>query len=163
MWFVKRRRWGDVEGVLGELLSKYATGAVPIPDTGGLDADLVELALLVQRGMTGEPGELVTALAASAPRNPRAAQIVRPPPYASTPCWILGTRLFPRFRVKAHAGRRCWASDTLPAMSPPGVDYRRDPAQGGTWKLPGCLYRCEAPSASGCSSAAPAPPCAATR
>src|SRR3954465_3611913 len=70
------RRWTDVEGVLGDLLSEYATEAVPIPDTGNLAADLAELAWLVRRGMTGGPGELVTALAAAAPRNPRAAQIV---------------------------------------------------------------------------------------
>ncbi|MFU8851934.1 TetR/AcrR family transcriptional regulator [Micromonospora sp. SL1-18] len=71
------RRWTDLEGVLGDLLSEYASEVVPIPDTGNLDTDLEELALLIRRGMTGEPGELVTALAAAAPRNPRAAQIVR--------------------------------------------------------------------------------------
>jgi AcrR family transcriptional regulator len=71
------RRWTDLEGVLGDLLSEYASEVVPIPDTGNLDTDLEELAMLVRRGMTGEPGELITALAAAAPRNPRAAQIVR--------------------------------------------------------------------------------------
>ncbi len=71
------RRWTDLEGVLGDLLSDYASEVVPIPDTGDLDTDLEELALLIRRGMTGEPGELITALAAAAPRNPRAAQIVR--------------------------------------------------------------------------------------
>jgi AcrR family transcriptional regulator len=71
------RRWTDVEGVLGDLLSEYASDVVPIPDTGALATDLEELALLVGRGMLGEPGELVTALAAAAPRNPRAAQVVR--------------------------------------------------------------------------------------
>jgi AcrR family transcriptional regulator len=71
------RRWTDLEGVLGDLLSEYAVEAVPIPDTGDLDADLVRLALLVRRGMIGAPGDLVAALAAAAPRNPRAAQIVR--------------------------------------------------------------------------------------
>ncbi|MFU8873100.1 TetR/AcrR family transcriptional regulator C-terminal ligand-binding domain-containing protein [Micromonospora sp. SL4-19] len=71
------RRWTDLEGILGDLLSEYASEVVPIPDTGNLDTDLEELASLVRRGMTGEPGELITALAAAAPRNPRAAQIVR--------------------------------------------------------------------------------------
>jgi AcrR family transcriptional regulator len=71
------RRWTDLEGVLGELLSEYASEVVPIPDTGNFDTDLEALALLIRRGMTGEPGELLTALAAAAPRNPRAAQIVR--------------------------------------------------------------------------------------
>jgi AcrR family transcriptional regulator len=71
------RRWTDLEGILGDLLSEYAREAVPIPDTGDLDTDLEELALLVRRAMTGERGELITALAAAAPRNPRAAQIVR--------------------------------------------------------------------------------------
>lgn len=71
------RRWTDLEGVLGDLLSEYASEVVPIPDTGDLGTDLEELALLVRRGMTGEPGELITALATSAPRNPRAAQVVR--------------------------------------------------------------------------------------
>ncbi|MEU8262362.1 TetR/AcrR family transcriptional regulator [Micromonospora sp. NPDC048999] len=71
------RRWTDLEGVLGDLLSEYASAVAPIPDTGNLDTDLEELAQLVRRGMTGEPGELITALAAAAPRNPRAAQIVR--------------------------------------------------------------------------------------
>ncbi|MFD2766486.1 TetR/AcrR family transcriptional regulator [Micromonospora eburnea] len=71
------RRWTDLEGVLGDLLSEYASEVVPIPDTGKLDTDLEELASLIRRGMTGEPGELITALAAAAPRNPRAAQIVR--------------------------------------------------------------------------------------
>lgn len=71
------RRWTDVEGVLGDLLSEYAQEAVPIPDTGDLDTDFAELASLVRQGMTGEPGELVRALAAAAPRNQRAAQIVR--------------------------------------------------------------------------------------
>lgn len=71
------RRWTDVEGVLGDLLSEYASEAVPIPDTGDLATDLEELALLVRRGMTGGPGDLITALAAAAPRNPRAAQVVR--------------------------------------------------------------------------------------
>ncbi|MEU2614653.1 TetR/AcrR family transcriptional regulator [Micromonospora sp. NPDC007271] len=71
------RRWADLEGVLGDLLSEYADVVVPVPDTGDLDTDLEELALLVRRGMTGEPGELVTALAAAAPRNPRARQVVR--------------------------------------------------------------------------------------
>jgi AcrR family transcriptional regulator len=71
------RRWTDLEGVLGDLLSEYASEVVPIPDTGDLDTDLEALALLVRRGMTGEPGELIAALAAAAPRNPRAAQIVR--------------------------------------------------------------------------------------
>lgn len=71
------RRWTDLEGVLGDLLSQYASEVVPIPDTGDLGADLEELAMLIRRGMTGEPGELITALATSAPRNPRAAQVVR--------------------------------------------------------------------------------------
>ncbi|MEV5763993.1 TetR/AcrR family transcriptional regulator [Micromonospora sp. NPDC052213] len=71
------RRWTDLEGVLGDLLSEYASEVVPIPDTGDLGTDLEELALLIRRGMTGGPGELITALAAAAPRNPRAAQIVR--------------------------------------------------------------------------------------
>lgn len=71
------RRWTDLEGVLGDLLSEYAAQAVPIPDTGDLGADFAQLAQLVRRGMTGEPGELITALAAAAPRNPRAAQVVR--------------------------------------------------------------------------------------
>lgn len=71
------RRWTDLEGVLGDLLSEYASEVVPIPDTGDLGTDLEELALLVRRGMTGEPGELITALATSAPRNLRAAQVVR--------------------------------------------------------------------------------------
>ncbi|WP_025619527.1 TetR/AcrR family transcriptional regulator [Salinispora cortesiana] len=71
------RRWTDLEGVLGDLLSEYASEVVPIPDTGDLGTDLEELALLVRVGMTGEPGELITALATSAPRNRRAAQIVR--------------------------------------------------------------------------------------
>ncbi|TDC54713.1 TetR/AcrR family transcriptional regulator [Micromonospora sp. KC207] len=71
------RRWTDLEGVLGDLLSEYASEVVPIPDTGDLDTDLEELALLIRRGMTGEPGELLTALAAAVPHNPRAAQIVR--------------------------------------------------------------------------------------
>jgi AcrR family transcriptional regulator len=71
------RRWTDVEGVLGDLLSEYASEVVPIPDTGDLATDFEELALLVRRGMTGEPGELITALAAAGPRNPRAAQVVR--------------------------------------------------------------------------------------
>uniref|UniRef100_A8M7I5 Transcriptional regulator, TetR family n=1 Tax=Salinispora arenicola (strain CNS-205) TaxID=391037 RepID=A8M7I5_SALAI len=71
------RRWTDLEGVLGDLLSEYASEVVPIPDTGDLGTDLEELALLVRHGMTGEPGELITALATSAPRNPRAAQVVR--------------------------------------------------------------------------------------
>lgn len=71
------RRWTDLEGVLGDLLSEYASEVVPIPDTGDLGTDLEELALLVRGGMTGEPGELITALATSAPRNPRAAQVVR--------------------------------------------------------------------------------------
>ncbi|EEP70538.1 TetR family transcriptional regulator [Micromonospora sp. ATCC 39149] len=71
------RRWTDLEGVLGDLLSEYASEVVPIPDTGDLDTDLEELALLIRRGMAGEPGELLTALAAAVPHNPRAAQIVR--------------------------------------------------------------------------------------
>jgi AcrR family transcriptional regulator len=71
------RRWTDLEGVLGDLLTEYANSYVPIPDTGRLDSDLEQLALLVRSGMTGEPGDLVTALAAAAPRNPRAAQVVR--------------------------------------------------------------------------------------
>ncbi|MEV0270029.1 TetR/AcrR family transcriptional regulator [Hamadaea sp. NPDC050747] len=71
------RRWTDLEGVLGDLLAEYATEAVPIPDTGDLDRDLVELALLIRRGMSGEPGDLIAGLAAAAPRNERAAQVVR--------------------------------------------------------------------------------------
>jgi len=71
------RRWTDLEGVLGDLLTEYATEVVPIPDTGDLDRDLTELALLIRRGMTGEPGDLVAGLAAAAPRNERAAQVVR--------------------------------------------------------------------------------------
>src|SRR5512139_779683 len=46
------RRWTDVEGVLGDLLSEYASEVVPIPDTGDLATDFEELALLVRRGMT---------------------------------------------------------------------------------------------------------------
>lgn len=71
------RRWTDLEGILGDLLTDYATEAVPIPDTGDLEQDLVELALLIRRGMAGEPGDLVMGLAAAAPRNERAAQVVR--------------------------------------------------------------------------------------
>jgi AcrR family transcriptional regulator len=71
------RRWNDLEGVLGDLLSEYAAAVVPIPDTGDLDRDLAELALMIRRGMGGEPGELIAGLAAAAPRNERAAQVVR--------------------------------------------------------------------------------------
>ncbi|NUT32028.1 MAG: TetR/AcrR family transcriptional regulator [Hamadaea sp.] len=71
------RRWTDLEGVLGDLLSESAAQVVPIPDTGDLGADLAALAQLVRRGMTGDNGGLVKALATAAPRNPRAAQVVR--------------------------------------------------------------------------------------
>jgi len=71
------RRWTDLEGVLGDLLSEYASTTVPIPDTGDLDRDLTELALMIRHGMSGEAGGLVAGLAAAAPRNERAAQVVR--------------------------------------------------------------------------------------
>ena len=71
------RRWVDLEGVLGDLLGDYARQAVPIPDTGDLDRDLADLAVLVRLGMSGEPGGLVTGLAAAAPRNERAAEVMR--------------------------------------------------------------------------------------
>jgi AcrR family transcriptional regulator len=72
------RRWGDLQGVLGDLLLEYGQRVVPIPDTGSLERDLRELALLVGRGITGSPGgPLVRRLAAAAPLNPRAAEVVR--------------------------------------------------------------------------------------
>jgi AcrR family transcriptional regulator len=72
------RRWGDLAGVLGDLLLSYGERVVPIPDTGDLERDLRELALLVARGITGAPGGvLMRRLVTAAPDNPRAAEVVR--------------------------------------------------------------------------------------
>ncbi|GHJ45699.1 transcriptional regulator [Catellatospora sp. TT07R-123] len=72
------RRWTDLDGVLTELLTDLAARAVPIPDTGDLDADLHRLAGSIG-GVLTDPSiaALMTGLVAAATRSPEAAATLR--------------------------------------------------------------------------------------
>lgn len=72
------RRWGDLVGLLSDALAWLGAERVPIPDTGGFERDLAELAESLRATITGHAGgRVMTALAASAPRSERAATAIR--------------------------------------------------------------------------------------
>ncbi|MFB9880014.1 TetR/AcrR family transcriptional regulator [Planobispora siamensis] len=69
------RRWGSVEGLAADALDLASGEPWPVPDTGGAEGDLRELARLVVTGFTDpETGPVSAAFISAAVRNPPTAR-----------------------------------------------------------------------------------------
>ncbi|WP_369360638.1 TetR/AcrR family transcriptional regulator [Streptomyces sp. cg2] len=70
------RRWGDVGGLLADVLDAASDDDWQPPDTGSLEGDLTALNQEIQEALTGQP-PIVTALIAASFRSEKAAHAQR--------------------------------------------------------------------------------------
>ena len=72
------RRWGTREALVLEAMLEHARERVPVPDTGSLRGDLLELARSSVATLTSAPGEAIArAVAGQAAGDPRLAEAAR--------------------------------------------------------------------------------------
>jgi AcrR family transcriptional regulator len=71
------RRWGDLNGLLADLMSGYAAQQIPVPDEGDLGADLRALAREVVAGLE-DPAirAAFTSIVAAAVQDPAARDVL---------------------------------------------------------------------------------------
>lgn len=72
------RRWGDRERLVVDAISDHVAVKVPVPDTGGIESDLRELARGLVRWLSSPPGEaIVSTMVSDAGRLPEIEQARR--------------------------------------------------------------------------------------
>ncbi|MBB5781241.1 hypothetical protein HD596_007997 [Nonomuraea jabiensis] len=109
------RRWGDVGGLLADVLDAAGEEDWQPPDTGSLTGDLAALNHEIQASLTAHP-PIVTALIAASFRSEkadRAQQRLREDRYAQ--CEIIVSRAIRRGELRPHIdARRLLVSATAP-------------------------------------------------
>lgn len=71
------RRWGTLDRLLLDALALFADRSVAVPDTGGIDGDLRELAHSARALLGGRGGEALIRAMVSAGHDSQVAQVIR--------------------------------------------------------------------------------------